>query len=812
MNPDKEHYRLLRRLRQQIRYRARGAALIYLFSDYALATQWLMAELDGHLRAHSLRLQRLSASAPDASPAEVVAPLLAPSPTQPGMPFWLALADPDPGWDHYRDQVLARLNENRARLESEEVLLILLLPSRYSHRATEVAPDLWSVRSASYEMPPWLPSGFDSWRDITQRLVGPSAPIDAVAIDAAGAGSASSAPNAASAASALGAAHAADADELPSLAMVARWQQQWQEWESDRSKELSPRLAWLLVEQYQEHGFPDMAELVASQAVELCQYQLERQGETPQHLRELSVSLSLLGEAQYEAGQQGAAGETLFASLQLIRRRMALNGGDSDEVQRDLSEVLQNLGRLAQDAGQFVRADQLVGEGLSLRRSLLAAQPDSVRRQAQLGRALNHAGDVARQLGQLERADGLYREALALSRSIVQSEGAPAEALQAWRELSVALDRVGNAARDLGRLEDARNAFKEGLDIAEQLIRLAPDDYQFQCDLAASLDKLARVLRELAQPELAMPLLERALDISRDICDDEAEPNAEDWREFAATLNTYTDLALELGHLPQARQAVAESVAIGRRLVEHSGPSLPNLRALSVSLYWQGAAAQAADDADGARDAFDESLSIDRKLAALAPDSPQGLRDLCASLSRAGELAREAGRLDEARQVFQECLDICRQLRQLTSDSPTSLRDLSLALLRMAKLAHMENRSDEAEAALRESVDLFRQLAHLTGDSPRSLQDLRDALNNAGVLAAGRQRWNEALQAYRESWTLSQRLLSLTEGARASLASALTTVRRLEAAAREAGALDEAAQAAQEAHAIAARLGPGTSP
>ena len=75
-------------------------------------------------------------------------------------------------------------------------------------------------------------------------------------------------------------------------------------------------------------------------------------------------------------------------------------------------------------------------------------------------------GDLARDLGQLEEARSAFRESLELWRQLTTRTG---DAPQSLRDLSISLERVGDVARDLGQLEEARSAYREALPLVQGL-------------------------------------------------------------------------------------------------------------------------------------------------------------------------------------------------------------------------------------------------------------------------------------------------------------------------------------------------------
>ena len=288
MNPGLAHYQLLRRLRQQLRHHSH-MDVVYLFSDYELANHWLVSELDAHLRARSMRLQVLRPASAGDLPTAVLEPLLSPDKGMTGMPCWLAMSEPHAEWDSYRDKVLARLNENRSVLGRNKSFIFLVLPAHFEARAAEIAPDLWSVRSASYVVPPWRTG--DQGGHINIR-----APMPVITAQ----GHSEPAP--------------------PEALVEQRWKKQWDQWSRNRGQQLSPILAWQLIDQLRERHQPANAQVFAAQALEISRQLKTLTGDAPQSLRDLSVSLDKVGNVARDLGQLEVARSAYAEALDLVKR------------------------------------------------------------------------------------------------------------------------------------------------------------------------------------------------------------------------------------------------------------------------------------------------------------------------------------------------------------------------------------------------------------------------------------------------------------------------------------------------------------
>jgi tetratricopeptide (TPR) repeat protein len=554
MNPSPEHLELLRRLRQQLHHHNGGASVVYLFSDYTLANQWLVAELDTHLRANSMRLEVLTSASASELPAALLQPVLASGDQEmAGRHYWLALGNPAPEWDAYRDRVLARLNESRSVLVKNRVFVFLLLPKPFEGRAAEVAPDLWSIRSASHAVPPWrgrdvpltTPAEISSESEWNQGSV-PPAPAD--------------------------------------NPVLRNWQAQWEAWNKDRSQQLSPSLAWLLVDELVEQQQLDQAKAVAMQALELSRQLRVAKRDTPESLRDLSVSLNKVGDAESAAGRDEQALAAHQESLDIARQlRQAL--GESPQVLLDLSISLLNV------------------------------------------------GDMEREEGRCGQALAAYRESLDIARQLRQALG---ENPQVLRDLSVSLERVGNAEIQAGRGEQALDAYRESLEIYRQLRQALGENPQVLRDLSVSLEKVGNAESQAGRGELALDAYRESLEIRRQLYQALGE-NPQVLRDLSVSLSKVGDAKNRAGGREQALAAYRESLEITRQLRQALGDSPQVLDDLAVLL--ERLASQSSLEMQERQRHFDEALSLRERLVSALPQNTwyrqrlEGLRSLTPSLS-----------------------------------------------------------------------------------------------------------------------------------------------------------------------------------
>ena len=87
--------------------------------------------------------------------------------------------------------------------------------------------------------------------------------------------------------------------------------------------------------------------------------------------------------------------------------------------------------------------------------------------------------------------------------------------VQAQRDLSVSLERLGDLARAAGRPDEARGHYQRGLEIRERLAAQLPDDVQAQRDLSVSLYQIGMLAAQTGDEKGAVANLMRCRDVLR---------------------------------------------------------------------------------------------------------------------------------------------------------------------------------------------------------------------------------------------------------------------------------------------------------
>jgi serine/threonine protein kinase/tetratricopeptide (TPR) repeat protein len=226
--------------------------------------------------------------------------------------------------------------------------------------------------------------------------------------------------------------------------------------------------------------------------------------------------------------------------------------------------VLRHMANLAYDAGDYSRAQQLLGQSLDLFRR--------IGDRAGMAGTLNEQGNVFYSTGEFEKAKTVYQQSLQILRevgskagvagalgnlaNILESQGHLEESekmqrqgLAAFREVgdqrgaSATLNNLGNVLAEMGRLSEARQSDEEALAQQRQI--------GFKSGIAYTSHSLGEVLEAMDDLAGARRAFEDALAIRREIGQ---------LGTAASTTVDLADLSIEEGKAAQAQTLAEEAV------------------------------------------------------------------------------------------------------------------------------------------------------------------------------------------------------------------------------------------------------------
>jgi len=231
----------------------------------------------------------------------------------------------------------------------------------------------------------------------------------------------------------------------------------------------------------------------------------------------------------------------------------------------------------------------------------------------------------------------------------------------------------------LGRTAEARAAYESSLQITRRLAAEEPDDLKRQRDLSVALDRLGDLCLQEGEPEKALENYEAGMVIARRIAEKDVASAAAQF-DLTAGLAKQGDTLLALGRMEEAENAYREALVIARQLADADPLNTIFSRTVSVTLCKVGCVELLCEETQEAIRSFEAAIDVAARLAAADPASIQFQRDLAVCYNRAMLGYQEAGDLTHWRDASRQAIDGFTRVFEATAGDDVSARDLANAL------------------------------------------------------------------------------------------------------------------------------------
>lgn len=216
-----------------------------------------------------------------------------------------------------------------------------------------------------------------------------------------------------------------------------------------------------------------------------------------------------------------------FDQRSLAQQRLSEALAVANQVVFTIDRRLENLGGTAE-----VRKELLESSSKLLETLRAGAQDDADVLRTRIGAHLQR-GDLALSHANLEQARQEYEAGLEIARRL---EALAPDSSMTKHDLSVSLNKLGAVAQQQGRLDEARSSFQQALDLTQSLAQADPSDAQLKLDWVTSELQLANLARLTKDPQalrIHRANAERLLDDSQQLKD---HPRYQALRAFLSKL------------------------------------------------------------------------------------------------------------------------------------------------------------------------------------------------------------------------------------------------------------------------------------
>jgi tetratricopeptide (TPR) repeat protein len=333
-----------------------------------------------------------------------------------------------------------------------------------------------------------------------------------------------------------------------------------------------------------------------------------------------------------------ARGNTVTAREMLDKGAVRIDRELSKEpaIQATLMDA---LGTVYMGLGLFTEARPLIDRAVATRRRLDGVDP------LDLSDSLTHQGDLLALQAEYDAGEKVYLEAIRLEKARPKDR-------QSQMALASSLYGLGTLRAQNGQNAEAEKNLREALKLQQSLYG------DSNPAVARTLKDLARTLADDGDLNTAIPMMQRAVALQRELRGSEPHP------DLAETLNDMGTLLWQQGDSDGAEKFYEESLAMNRRLLGDKHPEIANgLENVAMVLSDKG-------DLAGAEVLYRKSLDMRREL--LGANHP----DVGRTLLNLASLQYDRGHTDEALANMRNVLVIYR--KAYPADNPEIARVLNV--------------------------------------------------------------------------------------------------------------------------------------
>jgi tetratricopeptide (TPR) repeat protein len=386
----------------------------------------------------------------------------------------------------------------------------------------------------------------------------------------------------------------------------------------------------------------------------------EAEARTAQETTRFLVDLFKISDPSEARGNTVTAREMLDKGASRVDRELA----KEPAIQATLMDT---LGAVYMGLGLYNLARPLLDRAVATRRSLHNLDP------LELSYSLSHQGDLLVLQAEYDAGEKAYREAIRI-------ESMRPDDRQSQAELANSLYGLGTLLALAGHYPEAESTLRAALTLQQALYGASHPA------IARTLKDLARAVADGGDLKSAIPLMQRAVAMQRELRGSEPHP------DLAEVLNDMGLLLDESGDADGSERFYRESLDMNRRLHGDKHPEIANgLENVALSLQDKG-------DLAGAENLLRQSLQMRREL--LGVNHPVVGR----TLLNLASLQYDRGASKEALANMREVLAIYR--KAYPADNPEIARVLNTIGFWLT----MSGEHAEADRYLKEGLEMRRRL------------------------------------------------------------------------------------------------------
>ncbi len=303
-------------------------------------------------------------------------------------------------------------------------------------------------------------------------------------------------------------------------------------------------------------------------------------------------------------------------------------------------------------------------------------------------------------------------------------------------DLSVAYQRIADAAVAAGKADDALAALDKARALDEAIVAKDPKNEKAQDNVAVDYTKSGDIFIMQNKIDDSLADFQKALKIHQSLVE-QNEMNARSWRNLGADYERVGNAVGRKGDLNGALQAFQTRVQIAQQLLDQFPGNGELQRDLSVGDNFLGQVYLAQNKDDLALSSFQQSLAIRQKLAASDKDNLLWTRDVAIAENYIGRTQLVSGKLDESLAAYQAALAIEQKLATQDKTNVEWMNDVCNSDLDIGLVQARLDKLDDAGKSFHEGLSIAQAQLKARPNDVRWQGNFQHSVRLLGVLANG---------------------------------------------------------------------------
>jgi serine/threonine-protein kinase len=442
----------------------------------------------------------------------------------------------------------------------------------------------------------------------------------------------------------------------------------------------------------------------------------EKRADDPAMRLELAKALTRVGYITASIGSQ-EEGLRLLEKSRDLSLDLARARPDESEVRRALAQTFHRLAAVQMESGRTTNAIESARQCVSLNRAFLAEAPMDAGRQEEMSRACNALGNAFLKASRAAEALQAYREAIDLVEQLTNTHPEESKYLNLLGGLH---HNCGMIYQDrLGKSQEALAEFTQALALEEKAAARAPYDVHVKLFMARHVYCIGVVQEESFKRRAdALPYFERAATLQEKLVRE--NPAVHMFRdELAYTYRRIGRTQRLLGNKELAAKAFDQALGLLGTLVAEQPTNVGFRQTLALTCTSLAHLLEESGEIAEARRYFQQAVAVQEKLVRDDPAQLQNKWYLALFLGNLGSQCNHSDMLGDARRALAPLAGIVADLQQRGFRST----DLTPTLIkRYQGLVHNVNeRFAKAEEELRQlEKTVAQEQSRLPAESPSS--------------------------------------------------------------------------------------------